>query len=244
MIRIVKRLLFLLLIVLIISCEKDGGNNKYEPLVTRFEASERFPHGYSDVIMGDSMMRVPHDITTVIDINGNIGIFYIWPEFSRYEKVKRSGLSNDSKSQDKIQIFIRPPRRGPNAGDQYLAALDFKRSRIIQLENDNWVEASEIPGYLKLSNNSAFNYYKPSDDYVVDPLGLGLIFVCITEADRAELSQRSDMVTDKNDSAICSTAVRFEDNHLIRIRFNFKHLKDALIIYQKVIMLHNSLLIN
>jgi len=67
-------IIFILCCLILVSCDKKKKFD-YPPLAKYFPSNEQYPQGYSDVIMGDSLMRVPGEISKQVSPDGHVSIY-------------------------------------------------------------------------------------------------------------------------------------------------------------------------
>ena len=192
-------------------------------------------------------MRVPHEITGNVRLNGSISIFYIWPEFVPYSSSKKQYPSGLQKSFDQIEIFITPPRRGPKDDDMYTQGQNAylrKKARIDRL-SPKWKTTSEFNDGLEAAEHVSIpRVFRRKDSAILEPLGLPVLTHC-DPYKRDTLKEKSawNKLDAPTSTSQCGINAAWKDGHSIRIRFQRKHLEDTDNIYEKVIQLHDSLIV-
>lgn len=239
-----KRLIFIFLcLISLLNCDGQSQKEKYPPLATYYPTpTEHYPEGYSDVKMGDVLLRVPRHIAPV-DPRGSFAIYVSWPEFEfvRAKNFRSTPMQNYI---DKISIFFSPPRQGLNDGEPYQQGLEAKarKTNALKLLEYQWIVSTEFPGFKETNTNKTkpTNYYMSTDQNLVDPFGLPQIFFC----DTLNRGLDWDQVKDHSKSLPqCNIGIDWPSSHHVRIRFQRKHMKDAVKIYRKVIALHDSFIV-
>jgi len=250
------------ILLLLTACDNTASNSeKWPPLATRYQATEQYPDGYSDVQMGDYFMRVSHTITPHIHPNGVIRLYLIWPEAELYSTASQRRQyvrpSGRQRQIDTIEIYISPPRRGPHEGEPHQVAEENRKKmlqrRIEEHQQNKWRPSIEFPEYEEKLNpiNGQPEFYSRIAQDIIMPTGRPFEFYCsslsferyqdISGWDRMDDSYESRSIP--GSSPTCSLGASWPDGHGIYVRFKTKHKRDALEIYQKVMALHNSLIV-
>ncbi|WP_271271491.1 hypothetical protein [Aliamphritea hakodatensis] len=242
--KFINNILLVLIVSVIAGCDNRSTDEKFPPLSKYYPPTEDYPQGYADVQMGDYLLRVPEEIASV-GKNGSFSVYMSWPEF---EDIKTSGYFRQSSVQrniDTIEVFFRSFRQGIKAGDPWQQGNRARERKINLIKKLKGQEhkSVEFPSYWEFRNpilNNKPNLYMPMDKNIIDPFGLPVIFGCST----FNLDVEWDEITKvRNGLPQCGRVFHWPDGHSVHIRFKRKHLKDAVLIYQKVMALHNSMIV-
>jgi len=224
-------------------CDDRTAEEKQPSLVKLFPPTETYPKGYTDVQIGYYRLRAPSE-TANVSVNGHISLYRSWPEFENTKGI----LTRSSSVQDQIDtinIFIDAPRRSFKAGNfaEQGTAARQRKIEVFGWIKDTESESKRYPAFweYRSSPKSVANQFRPIKAELLDPLGVPVMFRCnmhpkIIDWDGAK-NTYSPMLPK------CNVGVYWPDGHSMRIRFSRKHMQDAVKIYQKVMELHDSMIL-
>jgi hypothetical protein len=238
--RKINTFIIVLISSLFAGCEDNHIEEKVS-LVTQGLPTNEYPYGYSDVLMGSHILRVPKEIAAV-RVNGHFTVLRIWPEFSK--PVNSSRSTTVKVFIDKIKIFFRPPRRNSYSLPSYEQGRNARERKLLRLLNLKGKyeiqESIEFPGYWAYLNGFGKpEAYIAKDTSIIGPQGLPIVFSCST----FNLDIDWDSQTEIKSFPQCGYTAYWDDGHSISVRFHRKYMQDAIHIYKKIMTLHNTMII-
>lgn len=239
-----RRLALGLSCIVLIGCEREAPEQSqliaYPPIVRPIAPSGRYPNGATDVWMGEVTLRVLPEQGRV-SRDGIVTVPLSWPEFD-FVRDKKFRSSDRQDFIDKVEVFILPPNRRPRDGglDQQAEEHRQKKLRFVKIWESSWVRSDSYPNFL-LSDIASSRYFKPADRELFDPMGLPVQIGC--------QSYRPDLDWENVDEIAgplpnCGYSMYWPDGHKLQIQFRRKHIRDGFAIYEAVLALHDSLIIN
>ena len=254
-----KALWLMVCCLLLVACDKPQGDQVpyYNADVKKFKPSKDYPQGHAEVRFGSHHYVIPGAAKVRVDDDGSWVTGLIWPEGEFYNddihyrtegKYLKSGVQT---SIDFIEVFI-----DPGITRTYKKDVAYqKRYRTDFVNSNKWQKSEEYPGFLKLipTMKEVNNTYIFESPKLLDPLGAPVILLCSnTPQNKVNWDGYTDryMASTMYEKGLprlqpkCDSIVYWSDGHRLRIRFKRKHLKDFVQIYQTVIELHDSFLVN
>lgn len=254
-----KALWLMVCCVLLVACDKPQGDQVpyYNGDFKEFKPSQDYPQGHAEVRFGPHHYVIPKLKGISFSPNWSWAMFLMWPEAElknfdiHYRKEGKYLNSSVQERIDTIEAFI-----DPGITRTYKKDVAYqKKARIDRVNSNKWQKSEEYPGFLKLipTMKEADNTYTFESLKLLDPLGAPVIFGC---SNNPPNKVNWDGYTDRYMASTmyekglprlqpeCGSIVYWPDGHRLRIRFKRKHLKDFVQIYQTVIELHDSFLVN